>query len=171
MYFCAGDTMILPSCLLLTRVWCHLIKNLCVLLRATKSKSDGSMSMMAVELRGVLIYIPGMVHVVLLRVFSQFYYVQELCNICLFAHFITRTERWSYCVTLLLLITSSFSVSDVTEEHNLNVGLFTKLLFARLLAIYSPWKIYSMFPPTCISCGYCCITFVPLFINLRHPRD
>ena len=32
--------------------------------------------------------------------------------------------------------------------------------------------IYSMFPPTYnISCNYCCVTFVPLFINLRHPLD
>ena len=29
MYFCAGDIMILPSRLLLTRVWCHLIVNMC----------------------------------------------------------------------------------------------------------------------------------------------
>ena len=28
-----------------------------------------------------------------------------------------------------------------------------------------------MFPPTYISCDYCCVTFVSLFINLGHPRD
>ena len=28
-----------------------------------------------------------------------------------------------------------------------------------------------MFPPTYISCEYCCVTFVSLFINLHHPRD
>ena len=28
-----------------------------------------------------------------------------------------------------------------------------------------------MFPPTYVSCDYCCGTFVSLFINLRHPRD
>ena len=28
-----------------------------------------------------------------------------------------------------------------------------------------------MFPPTYISCDYGCVTFVSLFINLRHPRD
>ena len=32
---------------------------------------------------------------------------------------------------------SSFSVSDATDEHNNDLGLFTKLLFARLIAIYS----------------------------------
>ena len=37
--------------------------------------------------------------------------------------------------------------------------------------MYSSWKIYSMFSPTYISCDYCCVTFVSLFINLRHPRD
>ena len=31
---------------------------------------------------------------------------------------------------------SSFSVSGVTDEHNIHLGLFTKLLFARLIAIY-----------------------------------
>ena len=43
--------------------------------------------------------------------------------------------------------------------------------FARLIVIYSSSKIYSMFPPTYIGCDYCCVTFVSLFINLRHPRD
>ena len=64
------------------------------------------------------------------------------------------------------------SVSDATDEHNIYLGLFTKLLFARLIAIYSSLKIHYMLPPTyTISCNYCSVTFVPLFINLRHPRD
>ena len=67
---------------------------------------------------------------------------------------------------------SSFSVSDVTDEHNIYLGLSTKLLLARLSAIYSSYNIYSMFPRTYISRNYCCVTFfVSLFINLRHPRD
>ena len=53
----------------------------------------------------------------------------------------------------------------------MSLGLFTKLLFARLIAIYSSWKICSMFLPTYISCDYCCVTLVSLFINLRYPRD
>ena len=57
------------------------------------------------------------------------------------------------------------------RTSNIYLGLFTRLLFTRLIAIYSPWKIYSMFPPTYISCDYCCVAFVSFFINLRHPRD
>ena len=30
---------------------------------------------------------------------------------------------------------------------------------------------YEQFSPTEISCDFCCVTFVSLFINLRHPRD
>ena len=62
-------------------------------------------------------------------------------------------------------------MSDVTDEHTIDLRLFTKLLIARLIAIYSSWKVYSMFPPTRINCYYCCVTFVSLFINLSHPRD
>ena len=64
--------------------------------------------------------------------------------------------------TINNISSSSFSVSDVTDEHNTCPGLFTKLLFARLIAIYSSWKIYSMFPPiyTSISCNYCCVASV-----------
>ena len=102
------------------------------------------------------------------------------CVICaLLDHITTHTNHWSYYVTLLLISLrkrSSFSVLDATDKHNIYLGLFTKLFFARLVAIYSPWKIprysvYSMFPPTYISCDYCCVTFVSIFINLRHPRD
>ena len=70
-----------------------------------------------------------------------------------------------------IVINSSFSASDVTDEHNIYLGLFTKLLFSRLIAIYSSWKVYSMFPLTYISCDYCCVSFVSQFINLRHSRD
>ena len=133
--------------------------------------------MIAVELRGVhtmgcaYLY---MVHVVLLRVCTQFYSVYEICNTCAFC---------SYCYphrTVIILRNtvinnslkrSSFSVSDVTDEHNIYLRLFTNLLFARLVAIYSSWKMYSMFPPTYISCDHCCATLVSLFINLRNPRD
>ena len=34
-----------------------------------------------------------------------------------------------------------------------------------------PAVSWTMFPPTYISCDYCCVSFVILFINLRHPRD
>ena len=64
------------------------------------------------------------------------------------------------------------------DEHNICPGLFTKLLFTRLIAIYSSWKICSMFPPTYISCNYCCVTFVspsstfvtPRISRRRHPE-
>ena len=109
-------------------------------------------------------------HAVLLRV--------VIMSHMFFAHIITHTEQWSYYVPGSIFINnslkrSSFSVSDVTDEHNIYLGLFTKLrlLFARLIAIYFSGKIYSMFPPTYISCDYCCVTFVSLFINLRHSRD
>ena len=66
---------------------------------------------------------------------------------------------------------SLFSVSDIADEHNSYLRLFTKIIFVRSIAIYSSWEIYSMFPPTYISCDYCCVTFVSLFISLRHSRD
>ena len=63
---------------------------------------------------------------------------------------------------------SSFSVSDVTDEHNIYLGLFTKLLFARLIAIYSFLMVHSMFLPTYnISCNYCCVTFSPTCVTPR----
>ena len=46
----------------------------------------------------------------------------------------------------------------------------TKLLLARLIAIFFLMKIYLMFPSTYITCDYCCVTFMSLF-NLRHLRD
>ena len=51
-------------------------------------------------------------------------------------HIITHTEQPSYYATLLLII-SSFSVSDVTDEYNIYLGLFSTLLLARLIATYS----------------------------------
>ena len=99
---------------------------------------------MAVELRGV--HVMGcaylyMVRVVLLRVCTQFHDVWELCNICVFGSYyyphriviILRTNTAINCS----LNTSSFSVSDIADEHDIHLGLFTKLMFARLIAIYS----------------------------------
>ena len=34
-----------------------------------------------------------------------------------------------------------------------------------------PAVSWTMFPPTPIICNYCCVTFVSLFMNLRHPRS
>ena len=65
---------------------------------------------------------------------------------------------------------SSFPVSDVTDEHNICLGLFTKLL-SRVSSLFVPHERYipCFLQPT--SRDYCCVTFVSIFINLRHPWD
>ena len=57
----------------------------------------------------------------------------------LFAHIITHRTVMILPNTIInnSLEKSAFSVSDVTDEHNIYLGLFTKLLFARLIAVYS----------------------------------
>ena len=53
----------------------------------------------------------------------------------LFVHIITHTEQRSYYATLLLIM-SSFCVSNVTDEHNIYLGLFTKLRIVRAFNRY-----------------------------------
>ena len=48
---------------------------------------------------------------------------------------------------------SSFSVSDATDEHNNDLGLFTKLLFARLSVTINTAVLPSCPFPTCITPG------------------
>ena len=64
-----------------------------------------------------------MVHVVLLRVCTQFYYVKELCNTCAYGsnYYPHRTVIILRTKTTIenSLPRSSFSVSDVTDEHNI----------------------------------------------------
>ena len=62
------------------------------------------------------------------------------------------------------------SVSDVTDKHNIYLGLFTKLLFARLIAIYSSLTICSMFPSTYICKPWLLLCYVRvLFHQLASP--
>ena len=66
-----------------------------------------------------------MLHVILLRVCTQFYYVQELCNVYVFAsHYYPHSTVIIYVTLSLLLVWEVFvSVSDVTDERNIYVGL------------------------------------------------
>ena len=149
--------MILPSRLLLTRVWCHLIKNICSLLRATKWE------------------ILNICRVLYSGIARSFTTCRNDVIYVLFTHIITHTEQIILRDTIInnSLRGLRFLFRMLRTRTIFILGCSTKLrvLFARLIAIYSSWKVYSMFPPTYISCDYCCVTFVSLFINLRHPRD
>ena len=114
---------------------------------------------------------------VLLRICTQFYDVLELCNICDFCSYCYLHRNVIIVHNIIKnnsLKRSSFSQSDVTDGHNIYLGVVHQTIDRTFNCynMYSSWKINPVFYPTYyVSCDYCCVTLVSLFITLRHPRD
>ena len=115
---------------------------------------------------GVLIYVWCMYYSGIARGFTT---CRNYVTYVLFARVITHTKQWLYYVTLLLIIVLRglrFLFGVLRRSTTLIFGC--QLLFARLIAIYSSWKIYSMFPPKCMLWLVLCYLRVP-FHKLASP--
>ena len=174
MYFRAGDIVILPSRLLFARVWNHLIMNICSLPRATKSKTDSSMT----KNSGVYIYYDGVcllyvMHVVLLTVCTQFYNVQDLCSVCVLWFILLPTQNSDHLRNIVInnsLRGLRFCFGCYGRAQYLS-GVVQQTIIRAFNRYLFRWKTYWMSPPTYRTYDYCrCVAFVFPF-NLRHLRD
>ena len=115
-----------------------------------------------------------MVHVVYPGFARSFTTCRNYVMYVLLAHITTHTEQWSYYVTLLLIIVEQVFVLSVGRYGRAQYVCWVvhqTIVRALIPYLFLMKDIYSMFPPTYVSCDYCCVTFVSLFMNLRHPRD